>query len=283
MFTICPKCARQFRIYAKQIATAAGQVRCGFCRRQFNALRYLTDTPREKDDASSAITAVAATINPVPAENKDQPIKKPQFDLSRPVVEPADNESEARIYSAQPRVRAGPRQAVDESLLGGESAATSDPKVKVVWGFAFFLALFAIISQLVWFNRDRLLMQYSEVRPYVKRLCEKLDCEIIRERNPTAITMINRDVRLHPIYEDTLLVNATIKNELRVKQAYPLVHLTLFDTDGSVLGYRKFKPADYLDSSIDVESGMPVDVPVNFVLEVSGAPAKAVSFEFQFL
>ena len=283
MFTTCPKCSRQFRIYAEQIVVAAGRVRCGFCRQQFDALQYLHDMPEEKDDASSAITVAAATtINPAPAEDNDQPIEEPQFDLSESVVESADNESESQIDSVRPHVKAKLQQAVDELLLE-ESTATSSSKVKVVWGFALFLALFAIISQLAWFNRDHLLMQYPEAGPYVKQLCEKLDCKVIRQHNPTAITMINRDVRLHPIYEDTLLVNATIKNELAVKQAYPRVQFMLFDTDGSVLGYRKFEPTDYLDSSIDIESGMPVNTPVNFVLEISGASVEAVSFEFRFL
>ena len=38
-----------------------------------------------------------------------------------------------------------------------------------------------------------------------------------------------------------------------------------------------------LDSSIDIEQGMPVNSPVHFVLEVSGAAEDAVSFEFRFL
>ena len=148
-------------------------------------------------------------------------------------------------------------------------------------GVLSVLLLFAL--QLAWFQRDRLLLDYPDLRPYVKQLCEKMDCQVIRERNTRAISLVNRDVRLHPSYQDTLLVNATMQNELSTKQPYPQVQLTLFDTAGALIGYREFEPTDYLDASIDIDEGMPVESPVHFVLEVAGSSEKAVSFEFRFL
>jgi predicted Zn finger-like uncharacterized protein len=151
------------------------------------------------------------------------------------------------------------------------------------WSMACLFALLVIASQLVWFNRDRLLLEYPELVPYAKQVCKEIDCRLIRQRDARAIKLINRDVRLHPDYQDALLVNAAMKNELPVRQPYPKVQLTLFDTSGSLLGYREFVPDDYLDSSIEIEKGMPIDSPVYFVLEVSGPTAGAVSFEFRFL
>jgi len=153
----------------------------------------------------------------------------------------------------------------------------------VFWATTSFVALIAITLQLAWFNRDEVLMKYPQLTPYVKQVCKELDCRLIRQRDASAIKLVNRDVRLHPGYQDTLLVNATMKNELPVRQPYPRVQLTLFDTSGALLGYREFVPSDYLDNSIEIDEGMPVDYPVHFVLEVSGPTAGAVSFEFRFL
>ena len=61
------------------------------------------------------------------------------------------------------------------------------------------------------------------------------------------------------------------------------MQLTLFDTSGALLGHRKFTPSDYLDESIELDEGMPINIPVHFVLEVVGPTAGAVSFEFRFL
>ena len=148
---------------------------------------------------------------------------------------------------------------------------------------ACFVALMGITLQLVWFNRDLVSMKYPQLTPFIKQVCNELDCRILRHRDTQAIKLVNRDVRLHPNYQDTLLVNATINNELSVRQPYPRVQLTLFDTSGALLGHRKFIPSDYLDESIDLDEGMPINIPVHFVLEVSGPTAGAVSFEFRFL
>jgi len=79
---------------------------------------------------------------------------------------------------------------------------------------------------------------------------------------------LNRDVRIHPRYEDALLVNATMTNLSNYTQRYPLVLLSLFNTDGKVIAYRKVEPKDYLDSSMDIEDGMAADKPVHFVLHL---------------
>jgi len=151
------------------------------------------------------------------------------------------------------------------------------------WATTALFALLILVSQLAWFNRDRLLLDYPELKPYAKQICEKLACKLIRQRDVRAIKLINRDVRLHPDYQNTLLVNVAMQNELSVRQPYPRIQLTLFDTSGSLLAYREFVPNDYLDDSIEIDAGMPMDSPVYFVLEVSGPTAGAVGFEFRFL
>lgn len=176
-------------------------------------------------------------------------------------------------------------EAEEEFLLEESSGQKSrwNWVVPFFWTSATLVALVVIVAQLAWFNRDRVLLEYPELLPYAKRLCTELDCQIIREKDVSKIKLVNRDVRLHPTYEDTLLVNAAMKNELSIRQPYPKVQLTLFDTSGSLLGYREFVPEDYLDNSIEIDKGMPIDSPVYFVLEVSGPTSGAVSFEFRFL
>lgn len=136
--------------------------------------------------------------------------------------------------------------------------------------------------QLAWFNRDFLLERYPEYLPQAKIVCAQFDCELIRNRNVFAIKLINRDVRVHPRYEDALLVNATITNLSSQTQIYPRVFLSLFDSGGAVMAYRLIKPEEYLDSSIDIEAGMPSNTPVHFALELANRESDAVSFEFEF-
>ena len=352
MYTVCPGCTRQFQIYAEHLSAAAGQVRCGFCHEQFNAMERLYDEPlsNEKilneqltlesvkeeepqfdipetiepelvvseedvfvsDSETEKAQGLETAINEIGIRPSVEEIKKQikqdaktaKEQVQEESVDPSEDITVQREVEDQNVVKNEAEQDVakteeklvskeqfnfpdtEEEFLSGESAEVKSRWSWIVpffWTTATLVALVVIVAQLAWFNRDRVLLKYPEVLPYAKRLCAEFDCQLIREKDVSKIKLVNRDVRLHPTYQDTLLVNAAMKNELSIRQPYPKVQLTLYDTSGSLLGHREFVPNDYLDSSIEIEKGMPIDSPVYFVLEVSGPTAGAVSFEFRFL
>jgi hypothetical protein len=151
------------------------------------------------------------------------------------------------------------------------------------WGFGALLLLIIITTQLAWFNRDELLLRYPQLDPVARKICDRLQCEILRYKDISSIKLLNRDVRNHPLYEGSLLVNATMANKSETIQPFPLIQLALFNPGGEVIGYREFKPDEYLDDSINIPAGMMPESPIHFVLEVGGPTEGAVSFEFHFL
>ena len=328
MFTVCPGCTRQFQILAEHLAAASGQVRCGFCHKQFNAMDRLHDEPLPDAKKLNDVPPVLETeLVPVPVPESDTEFREPepQFDNAEPktiefeqelLINTDEIESDQDLVTAISEI--GIRPSVEEIRAGVEKESVEPEKVEPVeesaleshyyfpdseealsqeepvnrnwawlspffWTTAGFIALLILSLQLGWFNRDRVLLEYPELIPYAKQFCLKFDCRLIRQRDTRAIKLINRDVRLHPDYRDVLLVNAAMKNELSIRQPYPRVQLTLYDTSGSLLAYREFVPNDYLDDSIEIDKGMPIESPVYFVLEVSAPTAGAVSFEFRFL
>lgn len=355
MYTVCPGCTRQFQIYAEHLSAAAGQVRCGFCHEQFNAMDRLHDKPLFNEN----ILDEQCLVEPEEEE-------EPQFDIPETIktqsVSPEDKENvfvtsnqsekvladetglqtaineigiQPKVDETESKTKQEPGESIQQSNIGSSENITARKKTETqneareeltqadvgsedkdvseeqfnfpeveealllneapqaksrwswvlpfFWTVATLAALVVIVAQLAWFNRDRLLLEYPELLPYAKQICAELDCRLIRQKDVNKIELVNRDVRLHPTYQDTLLVNAAMKNELSIRQPYPIVQLTLFDTSGSLLGYREFVPEDYLDNSIEIDKGMPTNSPVYFVLEVSGPTAGAVSFEFRFL
>ena len=321
MFTVCPGCTRQFQILAEHLAAASGQVRCGFCHEQFNAMDRLYDEPLSNERILNEQLALDTGIEEEPqfnipdiaesenintetdisiTKNKVETDHELETAISEIGIRPSVEEIKSRIKNETPKEKTSieePAATEEKPILNTHYEFPEEerdlPEIsntsRWAWLFPFFwttasiVALIVIIGQLAWFNRDQLLLHYPELIPYAKVICKEMDCELIRQRDLKAIKLVNRDVRLHPDYQDTLLVNAAMKNELPIRQPYPRVQLTLFDTAGSLLGHREFVPDDYLDSSIEIDKGMPVDSPVYFVLEVSGPTAGAVSFEFRFL
>ena len=282
MFTSCPACARQFRIRADQLSAAAGKVICGFCGRQFNALERLSDTPVPAPAAGHRRDETEPTLVPLEAEAAGESFElEPQFDIPSSVpsleMRPLPEPEPANIRTG--RVPSG---ELPEMLLEDE-APPPGRLGSLIWGLCALLLILGIAAQLAWFNRDYLLARYPELRPWAQQLCERFDCVLLRFRDVSAIHLLNRDVRSHPHYRNTLLVNATMANRSDRVQPYPGLQLVLFDTNGQMTAYREFRPEEYLDASIGVEDGMRSDQPVHIVMEITGPTDGAVSFEFRFL
>lgn len=266
MITICPSCNRQFRIYARQLSAASGQVQCGFCGAQFNALERLHDQPLQTqtggqtDGPGFDVPESAVAGNPgstaggpvTRATVPDNPSILQDPDLARDLLLPA------------------PRQASRSRIA------------TVLWSLGVVGLLLAATVQLAWFNRDLLLARYPEYVPQVKQLCERYHCELVRDRNLDAIVLVNRDVRNHPRYNDLLLVNITIENRSDKPQPYPGIQFMLFDSNGSMTGFRRLQPAEYLEPGARIDAGMQPRLPLHLVLEVAETSETPVGFEFGF-
>jgi|APSaa5957512535_1039671.scaffolds.fasta_scaffold105791_2 predicted Zn finger-like uncharacterized protein len=296
MFTNCPDCARQFRIRASQLAQAEGLVQCGFCGHQFNALERLYDKPlviandlveQEQHAAEPEFFIPELEVESKDSEQTPETSPEPAFDMEIDIPKPEPEPGLQKSASPVSDSVAASEKPVDEYPFPEELAVEEKPKAGIVsrllWSFGVLLLLLAGTAQAAWFNRDILLSRYPQYLPQARQVCQHFKCTLIRNRNISAIKLLNRDVRIHPRYEDALLVNATMINLSNYTQRYPLVLLSLFNTDGKVIAYRQVAPKDYLDSSMDIEDGMAADMPVHFVLEVADSGIGAVSFEFDFL
>jgi len=280
MYTNCPSCARQFHIYSQQLSAAKGMVQCGFCGKQFNALERLHDVPQaegiygQKDVKESKIEQEPQFFIPdVTSETGLQAADKEQgHRLQQTEVEVSDH-ADAHTQN---------QLAIDMELL--ETVRSKSGRMSsMMWSLGIIVTMVVLTAQAGWFNRDYILSKNPQFMPYATQLCERLQCNLIRNTSLSSIVLVNRDVRDHPRYEDALLVNATMENESDRIQPYPQVLLTLFDSQGALISYRQFSPKEYLDQSINIEEGRMPDKPLHFVFELTMSIEEAVSFEIQFI
>lgn len=306
MFTSCPNCQKQFRIQASQLSIADGQVKCGVCDHEFSALSRLSDVPLTLEQMNYEFD-YEPEENPVAEE---EPGEEPEFDIFDQ-VRPEQEVPEKAVDSEV--VKSGEAPSEDDSSEEAKSEISESDETDTLsefpdeilgdipdelretqpvkrsllatisWAFGALLLLIIIAAQLAWFNRDELLLRYPQLDPIAREICDRLQCEILRYKDISSIKLLNRDVRNHPLYEGSLLVNATMANKSETIQPFPRIQLALFNPGGEVIGYREFNPEEYLDDSIDIPAGMMPELPIHFVLEVGGPTAGAVSFEFHFL
>ena len=174
------------------------------------------------------------------------------------------------------------REHVDDELIEAQARPVENRRTHPLWGVLAALLLLLGAGQFVWYQRDHLARQYPPLRPVIELMCARLGCTLKPQRDLDAIKVLARDVRDHPRFRNSLLVNATIENEASFTQPYPTLELTLYDADGKMIGVRRFQPQEYLDSSIPVAQGMKPQQPVYIVLEIARPAEEAVSFEFKF-
>lgn len=306
MFTDCPSCSRQFRIHAVQLSVAQGQVKCGYCGRQFNALERLHDAPLPTErifeptvleqesgllDSEFDITEPETDLNNS-TENEHESVLEATAPSAVDVIKDEENgvdlkpveDKKTPYYQAHSSPGRFMADTTDiPEVLIEEPQSKSGLASRIFWSLGSVLILMIGITQFIWFQRDEVLSRYPELMPWAQKLCARFDCNVIRFRDVSAIKLLNRDVMEHPRYEHALLVNATMSNQSHLRQPFPDIQLSLYDTEGVLIAHRIFMPDEYLDDSINITQGMAPEVPVHFVLEVTGQTEGAVSFEFKFL
>ena len=279
MFTDCPACERQFRIYAAQLQAAGGWVRCGFCGETFDALARLRDAPLKPDPSAPAAAAPITADDPTLALDDD--LSEALLDEAQALEDgPSMMPAEVELPDA-----AAEASAVAESLpeLAAEAENRRPAYNKPLWA-GIVVALLALSgAQLAWFNRDPLLRGFPWLRPWAETLCARIECQVDRFRDIAAIELLEREVREHPRYQNSLIISATIINRAELAQPYPQLRLLIFDQNGRKVAYHDFAPNDYLDhNEMTVKPSMPPNLPVSFTTELSGTTESVVSYEFQF-
>ena len=300
MFTDCPSCERLFRIRAAHLKAADGWVRCGYCAETFYALDRLHDAPlktpgpeRPPGKAAPGLPASGAE----PAADAEQAARQQEPSTPEDTGQEQPAVPERQIHG-QDKVTAGPQDAADDTaaevaegraatdelppVLAGDDDGTARSYSRFIWsGLIVALLLFAL-AQLAWFNRDWLLREYPQLTPWAEKFCERLQCDLIRFRDVSAIGLVSRDVRSHPRYRNAVLVSATLVNHAGYAQPYPGIELVIYDTSGQVISRGRFSADEYLEPGSSPAAGMPPGVPVHLDLELAGTLPQAAGFEFRF-
>ena len=151
------------------------------------------------------------------------------------------------------------------------------------WQWGLVLALGLLLGlQIILADRAKLAAD-AGTRPLVSGLCTVLRCSLPAWHEPSAFSMLSRDIRPVPGQAGALQVQTSFRNDARWAQAWPALRLSLSDADGRVIGRRTLQPAEYLGPGADplarLEPGQSAQV--SFRLREPAAATVAFSFEFQ--
>ena len=242
------------------------------------------NTPALETDTKTVTQTGAVTDEEAPAER--QPDIARDDSAIEPTPEPGDATAADTGTTTAPATLMPPPPAPGKrgsrampSFARVASGANKGPRERWIVAVVVALAVLLIL-QLLLADRARLSAD-ARWRPTLHVLCAALFCELPPWREPTAFTLLQRDVRQHPSTPGALRVSATFRNDARWSQPWPRLRLTLSDANGRPAGARDFRAEDYLGgpaSQPELASGESATV----AMDILEPAAQIVGYDFNF-
>lgn len=299
MLTRCPACQTIFRVQADTLRIAHGQVRCGRCNAQFNALDSLADDPESLEDKPLDTPDSAIATAPEEGTHTDQSGEpaferlateqhpaadvEPGADLSEVASPPAAHErvvDPAVSPENRPESEVLSPEIIQAALLIEEPVRRSSEARLAGW-LTIAVLLLLLVGQWIYLQRAPL-FEREALRPALRQFCAVLGCALPLPRQPERIEVIERVVREHAQVAQALFVELTFISRADQTIAYPVLELRLIDVSGNRAASRRFLPADYLPAETDIRAGLSPKMPVHVTLELAVPEFEVVSFYFDF-
>lgn len=286
MRTRCPNCSTIFRITAEQLRVRFGMVRCGQCQAVFNAFDTLVEgsseaagpQPDQSPTVNSAADQAVAQKSPEtltrvqPEQPKAQELPPPQV---KPVEQP---EAPAKprqdpidaALAAEETPEQSAKAARDAGLMavrelsetpgydrwsagavesgGGEEFDIETPQKRPGWPFVLVsvLLLLLLAAQLAYHYRSEIVAHVPETADVYRNL--NIDIPLSRQVELVAIEV--SDLQSDNA-RGLLILHATLRNRAPFAQEWPVLELTLTDTNDEVVSRRILNAADYLPTKAD--------------------------------
>lgn len=153
---------------------------------------------------------------------------------------------------------------------------------KTLWTLIILALLGGLISQVVYFQIDRL-SSIPELRPYYEQGCDILGCELPPLVAIDHIQSQKLVVRTDPQTRDTLIVDAVITNQAGFEQPFPNIGLTFSNLNGDVVAQSVFEPDEYLSGDAQQMASMPSQTPIRISISIRDPGRDAVNYNLTFL
>ncbi len=151
-----------------------------------------------------------------------------------------------------------------------------------LWFLAVLALIAVLMSQIAWFQFDRL-SAIPQLRPWYEKACEYAGCELAPLVAMDKIQSRKLVVRTDPDDRTALLVDAVIINQAEFEQPFPSIALTFSNLNGDVVAQSVFPPRDYLAGEGSNLTAMPPGTPVRIAISIRDPGRDAVNYNLRFV
>lgn len=168
---------------------------------------------------------------------------------------------------------------VEPVVLRNERPEETDPGTVLFWLLASLLAIAALLSQYLWFERATLAHQIS-LRPVYQLVCEQLPCDLKGVQGLSTLSTEQVIVRPHKMFADLVSLSIKLHNEAAFYQPYPALEVSFTDLKGDLVSRRTFQPAEYLPTS-DASSRLSPGLDLEIDIPLTDPGERAVSYRVE--
>lgn len=281
MKTRCPVCETIFRVTPEQLKVRTGKVRCGQCQTVFNALDSLLD------EATPPASSILLADTPRQVEK----ITLGEVDIL--LEAPAETEALAEPLSeadAQALAIASglivPRETTEipgyskwaEGVMS--SPALPSHGKNTGWPFTLVaLLLFLTLSgQLLFHFRSEIAVAAPSLRSAVEAFSGIFGADIPLPHYVELVSIEASDLQADPARSNLLVLQATLRNRATYGQAYPLLELSLTDTQDNAIARRVFQPVEYLSPQNLPDQAFPANADIAVRLWIEAKEISAAGY-----
>jgi predicted Zn finger-like uncharacterized protein len=247
-YTRCPGCSTIFRVSPEQLAIREGQVRCGHCRTVFDGLASMVSLAPQQTAEHEA-----SGYDPIVHGPATVTLRSAQ------ALQPVSSAAQAGV--------ATPRS--DEAAAADDGTTIIDPEMAYASRFAWLdnakrrhipswtyalavpLLVVVIVGQAAYHYRDAIVAHWPGLRPALSAVCRVVGCEVRPLQEIGALSIEASDLQADPAHKGLLVLSATVRNRAPYALAYPMLELTLTDTQEHTVVRRAFTPLEYLNGTAD--------------------------------
>lgn len=135
-----------------------------------------------------------------------------------------------------------------------------------LWVTGILLSIVLLVAQSAYFFRVGISIHVPALKPALSGMCRTLKCTVPLPQNQALISIESSSLDADPAEESRITFNALLRNRAGYTQAYPMLALTLNDSQDKALARRIFPPAEYLPSNESVQTGFTANHEINIKL-----------------
>jgi predicted Zn finger-like uncharacterized protein len=252
--TLCIHCKTRFKVSKAQLAAHHGMVRCGHCLQAFDARpNFIPDAidPQQTDlsladtEPSGSISADSDTAN---VENLQE---------LESIVAPGKLEKPERINPFTQLVHSFTAKLAASVKQGSKEHQVKDRTW--IWSSGVMLLVTLLLLQSVYFFRVGIAARLPTIKPALLTYCDLLNCSVPLPQNIDLMSMESSSLDADPVKANQITLNALLRNRATYPLAYPMLALTLNDSQDKPLSRRTFLPSEYLTAEMSQLDGLQRD------------------------